>query len=136
MKKNIISSVAKSIVTLAILVLSLNVAHATETKPSKAGNYELTYVGTLSDQPVFQLDVENLQKEDMYIKLEDEVGNVLYTNKFSDANFSKKFQFDTNEGNSTRIKMFLSTKTSKVKKVFEINNVQKIIQDVVVTTVD
>jgi hypothetical protein len=138
MKNSITSSVLKSIFTSAILVsvLFMNVASAADKNSAKSGPYELKYVGKLHEQPIFQLDIENLPKEDVFIRLEDEVGNVLYSEKFNEKNFSKKFQFDVSEGSSTRIKMSLWSKTLKQSQVFEINNVLKLVENVVVTKVD
>ncbi len=52
-------------------------SHATEKKLDRATSYE----------------------EDVYLRLEDEAGNVLYNYKFNDKNFSKKFRFDLGENN-------------------------------------
>lgn len=138
MKKQITSSVLKVIFTSAILVsvLFMNSANAAEKNSGKVTPYELKYVGRLQQQPIFQLDIENLKEEDIYIKLEDEVGNVLYADKFNEKNFSKKFQFDLSEANVTKIKMSLFSKTLKQTQVFEINNVQKFVENVVVTKVN
>ncbi|MCW3108198.1 MAG: hypothetical protein JWQ09_2704 [Segetibacter sp.] len=135
MKKQITSSVLKSIFTSAILVsvLFMNSANAAEKNSGKATPYELKYVGKLQEHPIFQLDVENSLKEDVYIRLEDEVGNNLYADKFNEKNFSKKFQFDISDGISTKIKMILISKNSRQTQVFEINNVQKLVENVVVT---
>ncbi|WP_147202133.1 hypothetical protein [Segetibacter aerophilus] len=139
MKKQMTSSVIKSIFTTAILVsvLFLNSANAAEDKSAKATSttYELKYVGQLKEQPIFQLNIENSLKEEVYLRLEDEVGNVLYNSKFNDKNFSKNFQFDVS-GNSTTIKMVLFSKTSKHTQVFKIENVRQLVENVVVTKVD
>src|SRR5436853_5744737 len=113
MKKPITSSVVKSIFTSAILasVLFINSAKATEKVSAKETPYELKYVGKLHREPIFQLDIENLQKETVKIMLEDEAGNILYADNFNEKNFSKKFQFDISDGFSTKIKMTLNSKT-------------------------
>jgi hypothetical protein len=137
MKKQITSSVLKSILTSAILVsVLLTSVKGAEKKSGQTTPYELKYVGKIQEQPIFQLDIENAQKEDVYIRIEDEVGNVLYTDKFNEKSFSKKFQFDINAGISTRIKMTLFSKTIKQTQTFEINNIQKIVENVVVTKVN
>ena len=135
MKKQITSSVLKSIFSAAILVsvLFVNTARAAEDKSGKVANYELRYIGKTEGQPIFQLDIANLQKEDVYITLQDEVGNNLYTDKFSE-NFSKKFQFDISEG-SASIRMTLISKGLRKTQVFKINSVDELVQKVVVTKV-
>ena len=138
MKKQFTSSVFKSIFTATILAffLSTSTASAADEKTAKTAPYQLKYVGKLEDQPVFQLDIENLQKEEVIVRLEDEVGNVLYTEKFSDKNFSKRFQFDISDANGTKIKMSLLSKTVRQTQVFKISSVQQLIENVVVTKLD
>jgi hypothetical protein len=114
----------------------MNAANAADKKSGKATPYELKYVGRLEDQPVFQLDIENLQKEDVYLRIEDEIGNSLYNNNFNEKNFSKKFQFDISEVNGTKIRIVLISKNSRQTQVFKISNVQKVVEDIVVTKVD
>ena len=137
MKKQTTSSVLKSILTSAILAsaLFINSANAAEKNSAKATPYEFKYVGKIQEQPIFQLDVVNLQKEEVYITLTDEAGNLLYTDKFNEANFSRKFQFDLCEGVGTRIKMTLVSKSIRQSQVFEINNIQTMVENVVVTKV-
>ena len=138
MEKQISISALRSLFTSAILVsvLFISSANAAENKSEKTTPYELKYVGKLDEQPIFQLDIENAHKEDVYLRLEDEVGNVLYTSKFNEKNFSKKFQFDISEGFNTKIKMTLLSKSARQTQVFKINNVQQVVESVVVTKVD
>jgi hypothetical protein len=137
MKKQTFTGVFKTIFTSVMLasVLYTSVAKAEEKKSGKITPYELKYVGKVHEQPIFQLNIENTQNEDLYLSLEDEVGNILYTEKFSEKNFSKKFQFDLSQSTTTKIKMTVSTKSSRQSQVFEINNVQTLVENVVVTKV-
>jgi hypothetical protein len=137
MKKQTFTGVFKTIFTSVMLasVLYMNVAKAEEKKSGKITPYELKYVGKVHEQPIFQLNIENAQNDALYLSLEDEVGNILYTEKFNEKNFSKKFQFDLSQGTTTKIKMTVSTKSSRQSQVFEINNIQTLVQNVVVTKV-
>ena len=137
MKKQTTGNVLKSLFTSALMVsvLFLSTANAAEKNTGKTTPYELKYIGKLQEHPIFQLDVENADKEDMYVTIEDEVGNLLYTDKFTGKSFSKKFQFELTDGIGTKIKMTLSSKNSRQSQVFEINNVQKLVENVVATRV-
>jgi hypothetical protein len=135
MKKQTTTGVLKSVFTSAALVslLFMNPAKAEEKNTGRTNNYELKYVGKLHEKPVFQLSVENPGNEEVYLTLQDEVGNFLYSNKFNEKNFSKKFQFDMNDGASTKIKMTLISKNTRKSEIFEIGTVQKFVEEVVVT---
>jgi len=135
MKKQNFTGVFKTIFTSLMLasLLHINVAKAEDKKSGKTTPYELKYVGKVHEQPTFQLNIENAQNEDLYLSLEDEVGNILYTEKFNEKNFSKKFQFDLSQGATTKIKMTVSTKSNRESQVFEINNIQTLVENVVVT---
>lgn len=138
MRKQVTSSVLKGIFTSAILVLVLIMggANAAEKHSGKKTPFELKYVGKVQEQPVFQLNVDNAQQEDVYLKIADESGIIIYSDRFNEKSFSKNFQFDINQGNSTRIKMTLVSKSLKETQLFEINSVAKLVENVVVTKVD
>ncbi|MDQ6813815.1 MAG: hypothetical protein M3040_08765 [Bacteroidota bacterium] len=138
MKKQFTSRNIKAIISSVVFVLVLfsNSANAANKKAGKESAYELKYVGKFQEQPVFQLDIQNSQQEDVYITLEDEVGNLLYKDRFNQKNFSKKFQIDVSEGNGASLKMILASKGKTETQTFKINSVQKLVENVVVTRVD
>ena len=137
MKKQITGKVLRNVFTTALMVsvLFIDTVQAAEKNSGKTAPYELKYVGKLQEHPIFQLDIENTDKEEMYLTLQDEVGNVLYSDKFTGKKFSKKFQFEVIEGIGTKIRMTLSSRSTKQSQLFEINNVQKLVENVVVTKV-
>jgi hypothetical protein len=135
MKKQTTGNVLKTVFTLMISVLFFSTTNAAGNNTGKTAPYELKYVGKLQEQPIFQLDIENPDKEEMYLTILDQAGNVLYTDKFAGKAFSKKFQFEMIDGLSTKIKMTISSKNTRQSQQFEINNVHKMVEEVVVTKV-
>lgn len=135
MKKVFTSGVFKQTIASVIFasLLFMQAAYAAEKNKGKIAPYQLTYVGKLAEQPVFQLKIENPNTEELYMTLEDEVGNVLYRDKFNEKNYSRKFQFELTSGNTTKVKMILYSKSNRQIEVFAITNVQKFVEDVVVT---
>ena len=132
------ASKLRSIFTVAVLVCVLGInstAVAADTKLEKSAPIEVQYVGQLDEKPVFQVNIDNEQGEEVYVRLEDEENNVLYSDKFSDKKFSKKFQFVNNELKNMNITMTLASKNERKTQVFQISNVTKVIQNVVVTKV-
>lgn len=141
MKNPTIKMAVRQTLNLAILACvlvagSLTASYAAETPVAKTSPVELKYIGQVNEQPVFEVNIDNSKGENLFLNLEDEDNNVLYTDKFNDKSFSKKFQFAMSEAGSTKITMNLFTKDDKKTQVFEIKNVAQVVQNVVVTKVD
>ena len=138
MKKHNFSTV-RNILTSAILASVLIIstsAKASDKKIEDISPVEVKYLGQLNDQPLFQINVDNNQKEEMFVNLEDENGNILYSGKFSTSKFSRKFQFSSLDLDGTKIKLSINSNSVKKSEVFEINNETKVVTEVVVTKVD
>lgn len=143
MKNQLLSNVhsfLKSTITPAALALML-----TGTVPAFAQTIEksavteipvkVTYVGRVDLQPVFQIDIDNIKGDNLYVSLKDEDGTLLYAYKFKDQKFSKKFLFDTYDVVSMKVTLSLTSKNNKKPQVLQFGNVLTTIEDVVVTKV-
>ena len=62
---------------------------------------EFKFIGKIKNDPVFQLDLNNNEAEEYFIKIKDENDNVLYSAKVKakDANYSRKYRLDIDEEN-------------------------------------
>lgn len=129
--KNILSST----ILATVLMFSAS-AFAADKKLEIVSPVEIKYLGQLNDQPLFQINIDNQQQENVYVNLEDENGNILYSDKFNEARFSKKFQFDYSHFGGTKLRLSLTSNSFKKKQVFEINNQTKVVTEVVVTKID
>ena len=110
-------------------------ANATEKLTTKESPVDIKYLGKINQQPVFQVNVENATEDVIYLTLKDDDGNVMYSEKFRDKKVTRKFQLSSDLINSPRVVVSISSKNSKAQS-FEISNVSKMIEDVVVTKVD
>ncbi len=45
---------------------------------------KVTYLGRVELQPIFQIDIDNIKGDDVYVSLKDEDGSILYSDKFND----------------------------------------------------
>ncbi len=140
MKKQMTANLSKTlrnVLTSAVFVsvLMIGSAKAAETK-SDAAPVEVNYLGQVDNHPVFQINFDNPTQENFFVTLTDESGNMLFNGRFNDKKFSKKFKLQTDDVNGMKIKMSLTSGTGKKTQVFEVNNVAKVIQEVVVTKVD
>lgn len=93
----------------------------------------ISYVGTVNEQPVFQIEFENRNDEVLNLSIRDEQGTILFSEKFRDKKFSKKFQFEKTGIDNMRLTFTLAGEKEKQSQSFEINTNVRVIQDVVVT---
>lgn len=112
-------------------------AHAAERKKAEQLEtpVEIKYIGKVDSQPVYQVDVDNLNEDEIYLTLRDENGSLLYSDTFKGKKFSKKFQFNVADADSMKITLGLTSKNEKKSQVLQFNNVIKTYEDVVVTKV-
>jgi hypothetical protein len=100
---------------------------ATYSKPA------IRYVGKTNDQLVFQVDFDNINEEIFNLAIKDEDGNLLYTDRFKDKKFSKKFKVDQAGYGNMKLTFVLTTDKEKQTQVFQVNTNTRVVDDVVVT---
>ena len=92
---------------------------------------ELKFIGTIKDQPLFQLSFAgNAEENDFTIIIRDEAGNSLYSENIKGENFYKKFLLN-NEGTDYDILRFeVKSKRSNKTVVFEVNGQSHLVEEI------
>ncbi len=104
-----------------------------------AQNYDLVkpevvkYIGVVDNQFVFQLNYDNAAGEVFTVTVRDEVGNLLYSGKFSDKKFSKQFRMDKTELGNANLSFTLTTQNEKQSQVFKVATTSRVVDVVVIT---
>jgi hypothetical protein len=138
---NNVSNLVRKVLTPAAFTCILMVtaapytAHAEGKKEAAKTPVEVKYLGSYETQPIFQVDINNVNGEELFVVLRDEEGGVIYKERFNEKSFSKKFQLNTSDPASAKITMSVYSKDYKTKQEFEINNQTKVVEDIVVTRV-
>ena len=97
MKKTINKSKAIVIALMAIISTSFsNPVLATEKNNENPG-IEIKYLGFQQKNPVFEVIIKNIKEDNFIIKIRDEAGTVLFSEKLSGKNLSRKYRIDTEE---------------------------------------
>ncbi len=144
MKNQVLSNVhsfLKSIITPAALAFMLiagtvpSIAQTIEKNGATETPVKVTYLGRVNLQPVFQIDIDNIKADELYVSLKDEDGTLLYADKFKDQKFSKKFRFDTFDPISRKVTLSLTSKNNKKTQSLQFSNVLTTVEDLVVTKV-
>ena len=125
-----------AVALVAVLVLNAGTAKANNEKPKSVEDripVEVKYVGSLNQQPVLEVSLENTNAEDLSVTLKDMDGNVLYSGNFNDKKISKKFQFDNQGSDNIQIKLTVSSKKKSYTEVFQINRSRQVVEEVVIS---
>ncbi len=97
---------------------------------------KVTYLGRVDLQPVFQIEIDNIKGDELYVSLKDEDGRILYLDKFNDQKFSKRFRFDTFDAISRKVTLSLTSKKDKKTQALQFGNVLTTVEDIVVTRIN
>jgi len=89
---------------------------------------EFKFIGKIKNDPVFQLDLNNNEAEEYFIKIKDENDNVLYSAKVKakDANYSRKYRLDIDEENLNAdrfaIRVEVTSSKTRITQVYKISS--------------
>ena len=92
---------------------------------------EFKYLGTVNNQPLFGVEFENPNEEDLYISLKGPDGTILYSEWFKDKKYSKKFRIEDYPEDA--VTFAVMSRKEKQTQVFRINKSTRVVEDVVVT---
>ena len=93
--KKIMSKTTIVIAMVAVFSAAFtNTASATKLDPPLT---EIKYIGTVSSNPVFELNLKNYQEDVYFITIRDAAGTIIYSEKLSGVNISRKYRIDTEE---------------------------------------
>jgi len=93
----------------------------------------IKYIGTLDDLPLFQIEFDNKEGIVYRVSIADETGEVLYTEKFSDKKFSKKFKLESPQLNQSRLTFTVTSEKEKHTQVFVVNSNYRTVPDYQIT---
>jgi hypothetical protein len=136
MKSANITTIVKIIFFTAVLALFTfgTVLTANAQEGGNKENVEIKYLGAVGNNPIFQVEFDNLDEEELFITLKDAEGNVLYAEKFKEKRFSKKFQVERAD-EDLRVVLTVANKKGRFSQQYQINRNTRIVQDVFVTKV-
>jgi hypothetical protein len=94
---------------------------------------ELKYIGTLKNQPVFQLSLNSADEKNFAITIKDVYGNILYSEKVKTKNFTRVFQLNTDEISDEVLKVEVRTDKNSKPEVFTIDRNTRLIEEPIIT---
>ena len=82
---------------MAIISTSFSNPVSAMDKKSDPPGVEIKYLGFSDKNPVFEITMNNAQADNYFIVIRDQSGTVLYSEKLSGKNLSRKYRIDTEE---------------------------------------
>lgn len=136
MKSANINTIVKILFFTAVIALFTfgTVLTANAQEGGNKDNVEIKYLGSVGNNPIFQVEFDNLEEEELYITLKDSEGNTLYAERFKDKKFSKKFQVERAD-EDLRVVLTVANRKGRFSQQYQINRNTRIVQDVFVTKV-
>lgn len=97
---------------------------------------ELKFIGKIKNRPVFQLNLNNDGTEQYFIHIKDENSNVLYSEKVTGENISRRYQLDIDEAdlNSPTFGVRVEVTSAKTHKteVYKISSHTSVTENIIV----
>lgn len=104
-------------------------------KTPNSSTIELKFIGHYENQPVFQLNLNNIEEDEFSITFRDEYGNVLYSGKVKGSHISKKFMLNTEEIGDNVLSVEVKAKKNDKSEVYKINRNRSYVEETVVNKV-
>jgi methionine-rich copper-binding protein CopC len=129
--KNPMKTIATSILFFLVILVSGTSAMAHDiTGNQKPG---INYLGKSEGQHIVQVNFENANSQPWALSVQDADGNILYTTKFNEQNFSKKFQVAQGDAPDVKLTFVFTSGKTKHTQTLEINTSSYTVEDVTVT---
>lgn len=104
-------------------------------KGDRKNNTELKFIGNMENQPVFQLNLANVEEDEYTVVFRDEYGNVLYNDKFVGAGLTKKFMLKSEEFSDTALNVTVKSKKGNTTEVYTINRSHSYVEETQVSKI-
>jgi hypothetical protein len=96
---------------------------------------ELKFIGNINEQPVFQLNLNNVNDEDFVITVRDASNTILYTEKVKGKEISRKYRFNTDEVDMSGLSFQVTSRTTNKTAVYKVVNKTSFVQEISVKEV-
>lgn len=121
----------KTVAAAFVLVLTLGFANTTFANNGENTNaVELKYLGTLKNQPVFQLNIKGSIDAEFMVRITDEANNVVYAEKLKGQDISKKFQLSDDAQENSLLTFEIINKKDNSVTTFKVRNNTRTVQDI------
>ena len=134
----IMKTIIKNVRMLSIaflLTFSFSISNAIAQDGSKnSPEVEFKFIGNSNDQPVFQLDIQFADKNELTVTIKDKDDNIIYFEKVTKS-ISRKFQMNSESIGNGPLRIEVKDKNSKKTEAFEVVRNTRVVEESVITKV-
>ena len=130
--KTVISTFSKiAIVMVAFFTMSFTVPTG---NPGKSENpAELKYLGSVDNQPRFQLNLNNTESDEFVITIKNRNSEILYKERIKGANITRKYLLNTEDNSSEGLTFEVVSKKNKSRIAYTVTETSRTVQDISIT---
>lgn len=132
-RKHTHKALVSTLVVCVLLMSSFPAAAYAQKFSFERKNPEIKYLGTVKDKLLFQIDLQSVSEKNQYVSIKDEEGNILFTEKIRDNQFSRKFAFDKEEFEGKKVSFVIHDGTETSAQTFQVSRNLRMVEDVVIT---
>jgi len=124
-------------ITMGLITLcTMGLSQATFASVKTDNPVELNFIGKVKDHPVFQLNLNNNETEEYIITIKDESNFVLYSEKVSGVNLTRKYQLAIDDADLSApgfgVKFEVTSVKSHKTQVYKISTNTTVKENIVV----
>jgi hypothetical protein len=122
---------------IALIALTVGFTNTTLANDEGKNNHitELKFIGNMENQPVFQLNLGNDEDDEITVTFRDEVGNILYTDKFKGANITKKFMLKSEDFGDAALHVTVKSRKNNSTELYTISRSHTYVEETVVNKI-
>lgn len=131
---NNVYSKASNVFALLLISTSLNLNAQTFTDGTGGNNPVIQTVSSTNGESIVQVKWDNNSGERFAVVIKNKIGQILYSETFSDQKFEKRFRLPVNEDEG----LILALRTLKGKTIqsYEINSNTRMVEELVIRKID
>jgi hypothetical protein len=127
-----------SVFAIALLAFTLAFSTTTMANDEDGKNHatELKFIGNVENQPVFQLNINNTDEDEFIVTFRDEIGNILYSDKFKGGSVVKKFLLKADGlSDAAVVNVSVKSKKTNTSEVYTINRNHSYVEETIVNKI-
>jgi adenylate cyclase len=133
---NKVRNVLTLVLVIALMVLSkYSFADTTERKVP-ATPVSVKYIGSINNQDLIQVEIENNSDDSFEISFVDKDGIELYSEIFNTRKISKKFLLDIPDLNFKNLQLIVTSKKTFQSQTFSLAKNRTVFENVIVAKID
>ncbi len=124
-------------ITMGLFTLcTMGLSHTTFAGIKTDNPVELTFVGKIKDQPVFQLNLNNGGAVEYFITIKDQDRKVMFSEKLKGINLTRKYQLAIDDADLASSDFGISIEVTSAKthktEIYKISSNSHVVENIVV----